>query len=326
MLLPLTRARGLVPKRRWRGFNFIQTTSAKLDSDAAVRSFAALRRTGADAAAIVPFFWQATPDSPDLVAGSDMSLAQLRAGIRAARHAGLEVMVKPHIWVPTAWAGVIGMTDDAGWVRWFGNYQRELEAVARVAQDERAKWLCIGTEFLKTVHRPEWRRIIASVRSIFRGKILYMAHGAEEVEAVPFWADLDFVGVTLYPPLGSDDDPASWQRAMTAEYARVEAVATRYGKEVWVGEIGIRSATGAAAKPWESAEERIAVPAPKLQADVLLTWLKVLDRPSVAGILIWRWLSDPGGGGEADTDFTVQNKAAEIALTRYWLRSDTRAR
>jgi len=326
IFLGSSRARSLSPKRIWRGFNFIQTPTAPLESDAATRSLAALRKTGADVTALIPFFWQAKPDSADVVGGSDMSHGQLRAGIRAAHRAGLKVMVKPHIWVPTAWAGVIGMTDEAAWTAWFGNFQRELEAVAHIAEQEQAEWLCIGTEFLKTVHRPEWLRVITSVRRIFQRSILYMAHGAEEVEAVPFWAKLDLVGVTLYPPLGADDDPQSWRRAMSAEYARVEAVAHKHGKQVWVGEIGIRSAEGAASKPWESAEERVAEPAPALQADVLSAWLDVLDRPSVAGILIWRWLSDPDGGGAADTDFTVQNKAAEAAITKLWLRNGTKAR
>ena len=61
-----------------------------------------------------------------------------------------------------------------------------------------------------------------------------------------------------------------------------------------VGEIGLRSAEGAAAKPWESAEERVAVADPLLQAEVLADWLGVLRRPSVRGVLIWRWFTDPG--------------------------------
>ena len=78
-----------------------------------------------------------------------------------------------------------------------------------------------------------------------------------------------------------------------------------------VAEIGLRSARGAALKPWESAEERAAEPDPALQADVLADWLDVLDRPSIAGVLVWRWFTDPNAGGLADTDFTVQGKPAE---------------
>jgi len=51
---------------------------------------------------------------------------------------------------------------------------------------------------------------------------------------------------------------------------------------------------------------------------VLAEWLKVLDRPAVSGVLIWRMLSDPGAGGPADTDFTVQGKPAEAVLRCAW--------
>ena len=83
--------------------------------------------------------------------------------------------------------------------------------------------------------------------------------------------------------------------------------------------IGLRSARGAAAKPWESAEERAAVPDPLLQAEVLADWLAALDRPAIRGVLVWRWFTDPDAGGAADTDFTVQRKPAEGVLMCFWI-------
>jgi hypothetical protein len=92
----------------------------------------------------------------------------------------------------------------------------------------------------------------------------------------------------------------------------------RFDKPIIVGEIGLRSAGGAAAKPWESAEERIAQADPRLQADVLADWLAVLQRPAIHGVLIWRWFTDPAAGGPGDTDFTVQGKPAESVLACAW--------
>jgi hypothetical protein len=105
---------------------------------------------------------------------------------------------------------------------------------------------------------------------------------------------------------------------MQAIAARLDALAARTGKPVIVGEIGLRSARGAAAMPWESAEERAAPPDPPLQADVLGDWLAVLDRPAVRGVLVWRWFTDPDAGGPADTDFTVQGKPAAAMLRCAW--------
>jgi hypothetical protein len=148
--------------------------------------------------------------------------------------------------------------------------------------------------------------------------LFYIAHNAEEAEAVPFWPLLDAIGASLYPPLGADDDRAGRLKVMQDAALRLDALSVRFGKPVLIGEIGLRSAKGATAKPWESAEERVAAADPQLQADVLADWLAILDRPSIHGVLIWRWLSDPAAGGPGDTDFTVQGKPAESVLSCAW--------
>jgi hypothetical protein len=126
------------------------------------------------------------------------------------------------------------------------------------------------------------------------------------------------IGVSLYPPLGEDGDRAGRLAVMRASMDRLDAISARFGKPILVGEIGLRSAKGAAAKPWESAEERTAAPDPLLQAKVIADWMTVLDRPAVGGVLVWRWFTDPQAGGGADTDFTVQGKPAERVLLCVW--------
>ena len=140
----------------------------------------------------------------------------------------------------------------------------------------------------------------------------------DEAETVPLWHLLDAIGVSLYPPLGADHDKIGRLVAMIAVTERLETLSGRVGKPVVVGEIGLRSAKGAAAKPWESAEERETSVDPELQAEVLADWLAVLDRPAIRGVLIWRWFTDPKAGGAEDTDFTVQGKPAEDVLMCAW--------
>jgi hypothetical protein len=106
---------------------------------------------------------------------------------------------------------------------------------------------------------------------------------------------------------------------MRAVAARLDALSMRRGRPVIVAEVGLRSAAGAAAKPWESAEEREAVADPQLQAEVLADWFAVLDRPAIRGVMVWRWFTDPKAGGLRDTDFTVQGKPAEGVLMCAWV-------
>jgi hypothetical protein len=306
------------PAPRRRGFNLIVAPGHPLGSPGAAEALARLRRTGADTVALIPFFWQATNADPAIVRGADMDDGELEAGIRQARAAGLRVLVKPHVWVPQSWAGAVEMADEAAWRRWFAGYAAAAETAARVAQRAGAEAFSVGTELRLTSGQPEWEGVIARVRAVFGGALTYVAHNAAEAVRVPFWQRLDAIGVSLYPPLGADDDEAAWAAAMRAEADALQALAGRSARPVWIAEIGIRSAVGAAARPWESAEERAAPPDQALQARVLALWWRALDRPGFAAVLVWRWFTDPQAGGPADTDFTVQGKQAERVLAELW--------
>jgi hypothetical protein len=311
---------GSANSQRLDGFNVVATPEHPFGSPSSDRALIAARDLGAKTIAVIPFLWQASPSNPNLRTGSDMSDDALRVAIRQAHRLGFSVVVKPHIWVPESWAGAVEPDSEQSWRIWFRRYGAELERIARIATEEGAEALAIGTELSKTTQRPEWNQLIATARAIFPRTLFYIAHNAEEAEAITFWPELDAIGVSLYPPLGADDDHAGRLKIMRDIAERLDTLSVRLGKPVLVGEIGLRSARGAAAKPWESAEERVSPVDLQLQADVLADWLEVLNRPSVHGVLIWRWLSDPAAGGPGDTDFTVQGKPAELVLSCAWMK------
>jgi hypothetical protein len=301
------------------GFNVIAAPDRPFGSEGAARALADAKRVGANAIAIIPFLWQASPSSPAISRGRDMPDDELRAAIRGVHALGLRAVVKPHVWVPTSWAGAVAMESEDDWRAWFANYGRELQRIANVAAQEQAEVFAIGTELAQTTQRPEWNDLIAKVRTIFPDQLFYVAHNTDEAEKVAFWPQLDAIGVSLYPPLGADADRELRRATMRNAADRLESLSTRTGKPVVVAEVGVRSARGAAAKPWESAEERAAAPDAMLQAEILADWLEALDRPAIHGVLVWRWFTDPGAGGVADTDFTVQSKPAEGVLMCAWV-------
>ena len=140
--------------QRLDGFNIIAAPDHPFGGASAKRSLAEAKLIGATAVAIIPFLWQASSSSPDLVRGMDMTDAELRAAIRDAHALGLTVLVKPHVWVPQSWAGAVAMNSEETWQAWFANYQCALERIARIAEEERAEALAIGTELDGTTQRP----------------------------------------------------------------------------------------------------------------------------------------------------------------------------
>ena len=52
----------------------------------------------------------------------------------------------------------------------------------------------------------------------------------------------------------------------------------------------------------------------ELQRDVLQMWFDIARAHAIDAAFVWRWLSDPAGGGIQDTDFTIQNKPAQDLL------------
>jgi hypothetical protein len=309
--------------QRFDGFNLVSTPEQAFGSAAARRSLDKAKQLGATTVAIIPFLWQAKPSSPQIGAGNDVPDEALRAAIRQAHKQGFTVVVKPQVWVPESWAGAVQPDSEEAWKTWFAGYRGELERIAKISAEEGAEALAIGTELAKTTHRPEWAELIATARANFPRTLFYVAHNVEEAEAVTFWPQLDAIGVSLYPPLGADDDETGRVAVMTGIADELDAMSTRLGKPVIVGEIGLRSAKGATAKPWESAEERDAPADPKLQADVMRDWLAALNRPSIKGVMVWRWFTNPDAGGVADTDFTVQGKPAEAVFACAWAKKCT---
>jgi hypothetical protein len=300
----------------WWGVNLIETARAPFDSKAARRSFSQLKNSGATGLALVPFLWQEDIEGDHLVYGDALPLTRLEQAILLARQFGLQIMLKPHIWIAGHWAGAINPAAGATRQNWFEKYQTLLLRLATLAQEYKLEALVIGTELTQLSRANNWWELIARIRQIYRGALTYAAHWDGEAEHIAFWPALDAIGVSLYPPLGEDPNPKALQKTMEAYLQRLITVRERFAKPLWVIELGLRSAVGAQIKPWESAEERPALVDSQLQYHVLALWVDRLRAYGVHDILFWRWFSDPEAGGLEDTDFTLQGKPSQRLLHR----------
>jgi hypothetical protein len=324
------------------------------EDDAGAASFRALRALGLD---WVSFHsWdplQASIHDPNFTdRAGRFGIPNLPALVRNAHAAGLKVMVKPHLEMghrrPTpeerrvlqgadegarqklrerfqaeraaqGWHNDIAMRTEADWQTWFRNYEEYLLEYARRAQAAGADMFCVGRELDRSValREKDWRRVIARVRQVFRGPLVYSAN-FDSYEALQFWDALDYIGVSAYFSLAADEEPslevlaAGWDRALKP----LEERSRRFQRPVLFTEVGFASVGGAARTPWRPPSGRAH---PWLQARCYeATFRAVRNRPWIQGTFWWLWekaLQPPF----RDDSYTVQGKPAAF-LAGAWYR------
>jgi hypothetical protein len=293
-----------------------------------------LRDLGVTHLTLVAFGWQKSASSTDIgIDTTDGWYSESHTGIRAlsrqAHRLGMDVILKPHIWVggydETQNRSEIGFESAARWRRWEAGYRRFLMIYARLAAEVDADALVLGTELTRSAtERPDfWRALAADVRDIYDGDLTYAANWHKAYKQVRFWESLDYVGVQAYFPL-ADEGASSlsalrngW-RSHQAELARVHE---RTNRPILFTEVGYRSASGAAEAPWEWPErDGEEMPDYTLQARCYEAFLSTVGHaPWLKGGIVWKW--HPPREVDRRTGFTPQGKPAETVLRRWFTAS-----
>ncbi|MCA9542395.1 MAG: hypothetical protein KC620_26040 [Myxococcales bacterium] len=262
-------------------------------------------QTDVRASALAPHATETTPD------------ATVRRVMRAARARGLSVMVFPIVWVEKRamgeWRGTLAPTDEAAWWR---SYRAFILHYAGLAAAEGADLFSVGSEFASLEDREaRWRALIAEVRGVFSGALLYSANWDHYAE-VPFWDALDAIGLTGYYRLSEQLDPS--QAELTAAWTtirdRLLAWRARVGRPLVFTELGYPSLDGAAYSPWDYTTGRAADP--EEQRRCLAAFAAVWrDVPDLAGVFFWNAFGPRDG---QNTWYTFWGKPAE-AEVKAWL-------
>ena len=177
---------------------------------------------------------------------------------------------------------------------------------------------CLGTEFSNfAMSRPSyWLGLIDTVRSIYAGKITYAANW-DVYDDIVFWNKLDYIGVDAYFPISEEQTPsvdvveASWLEDVLPT---MEEVSDNFGKQVIFTEFGYRSVDYAGKEPWNSeADGNVNLEA---QQNAYHGMFNAFDQVHwFEGGFVWKWHVDQAAaGGEADDNFTPQNKPAASFL------------
>ncbi len=288
-----------------------------------------LKALGANAIALVPYgFSRGTNDPAIFYAGTDESDEQLSAGLYAAHHLGMKVMLKPHLWLgQIGYSGAIRFDDSATRALWMRNYREFILHYARLAELEHFDLLSIGNELEGVSSRQDdWRRLIADVRRVYHGPIAYACNWGGEFESLGFWDALDYISMNNYYPLREPHDAkAAPPRAedllpganRLAE--KLEAISRRWHKPILFTEVGYPSVRGGSSEPWKEDIAR-GVSVEEQAAAYEATFRAFMGRPWFRGMFWWKWPSNGRGGGPQDPSYTPLGKPAAEVVRAWFTR------
>lgn len=301
------------------------TSAASLDE---------LADAGMGAVSLTAFGWMSSLSSTEIriarVRGSE-TFDRMRVDAERAHALGLEVMVKPHLWIGHGdWRGDIDPAEDAGgWDAWFDSYEAFILEHARFAASIDAAWFCVGVELVSSTraHPDRWRALIAAIREVYDGRLVYAANW-DEVDHVTFHDALDAVGVQHFAPLAEAPgaDFATLRAASQRWLDRWSGIATEVDRPLVLTEVGFMNRGGGAVEPWVWPEHLPDVGSEAGDLEQRTAYLATLDTfgraDAVEQIYWWKWFSDPDTDEEGVVGFSPRGKPAGTVLQSFCAPGD----
>ena len=252
--------------------------------------------------------------------------------IKNVRKQGYKVFVKPHVWVDTTlngkWRSDIFPETEEDWKTWSESYRDFILRYARNAEAGGAEMFCVGMELTRlALERPQfWRDLIIEVRKVYSGKITYGANWSDEYKDIQFWDLLDYIGVQAYFPLANEDCvseeeiASGWDKYLP----ELQALSEKFDRKILFTEIGYKSTSNGAIRPWEWAENPESEGntfSAEVQANAYTAFFDtVWDQDWMAGAYFWQMRIDYDGRKYYELDFTPQGKPAMSVLFQGYKR------
>ncbi|HXE54012.1 MAG TPA: hypothetical protein VN541_13405 [Tepidisphaeraceae bacterium] len=212
------------------------------------------------------------------------------------------------------------------WEDWWDSYREMLHFYDTVAERHHVELFVVGSELVSTEPQiEEWTRTIRQVRKDFHGQITYSANW-DHYTVVPFWDQLDLMGMNCYYDLGYDIKGSHVQKnqatvsQLNQRWAELRKAILGFGakiqKPVIMLEVGWCSMGNAVTEPWDYTQvtEPLDLDIQKrLYESYFESWY---GQPGLGGFMIWAWT--PNASGPQDRGYTPEGKPAEQVL-RSWL-------
>ncbi len=242
--------------------------------------------------------------------------------IARAKKQKYKLMLKPQIWIGHgAFTGHHKYESEDDWGKFESSYSAFIMPFAKIADSLNIEIFCIGTEFEQFVlNRPKyWKKLIDEIRTIYRGQITY-ASNWDEFNKVPFWKDLDYIGIDGYFPIVKSESPNAdeLKNGWSEHKNKLKRFSDSIKSSILFTEYGYRSRNYLADKPWKS--DRGGVINLKLQSRAYEVFYKeIWHEDYIAGGFIWKWFPNYYDVGGLDhTGFTPQRKPVEKIIKNYY--------
>jgi hypothetical protein len=251
-----------------------------------------------------------------LVAGPTDSV--IAAVLDHGRVNGFDVGILPFVEVDNpdgigrVWRGSVAF-DRSRLATFFSNYEKYILDVATIARNGAAARFYIGSELAALTRDKDaathWLRLIDAVRGVVgRAPSCRLSYAAnfDELDHVPFWADLDEIGVDAYYPLASKSQAKGLARpteeTLTRGWSRnlnaLRNFSDRQRQRLTISEWGAVPFDLTSTMPWHWQPSETPDPAEQSHAYQALLhsirneshWLSACD--------IWHWRM-PGNDGSA---------------------------
>lgn len=278
-----------------------------------------LRELGVRELSLTPFGFMRSTRASEVTLATDHpggeTDARMEAAIRDAHARGFAVFLKPHVWIAGgAWRGEIAPS--AGWPAFFESYAAFVLHYARMAERLDVERFAVGVE-IPSEAEAEWRTLIRAVREVYSGQITYAANW-DAVDRVRFWEDLDYIGVQFYPSLARarGAEEAAMRQALDRQLDALGTLSRQVDRPVLLTEVGYKSIEDTELRPHQWPERHGApVPSEAAQARAYRRlFAAVAARPTIRGLYLWKWFTDPDTREEGEDGFSPRAKRAEAVM------------
>jgi hypothetical protein len=180
------------------------------------------------------------------------SESDLQHATKLAHQLGMRVMLDLAVGFASegaVWHGMIGQGySENDWTQWFANYTKAATNYAEFAAQNQIDAYNISSELESTVHREkQWREVVAAVRKVYTGPLLFSLGTPAAWEAVQFWDAVDYIGIHPYDfKLAHSSQPglADLETAWKPQVDRLEKLAKKWNRPIVITELGYPSMDG----------------------------------------------------------------------------------